>query len=987
MCAKNKRYLFLAVVMFVMGFHHFAEGRVIYVDTTCNGSGTSWPDAYQTIGQAMTAATADDQIWVADGTYNENVVFTSGVEMYGGFAGGESNLEDRDYHVHLSIINANNSGTAVIMYLVDPDTRLDGFVVTGGNDIHGGGIEITASGAIVTNNIIKGNLTDGIGAGIYCFGFDPVNNAEAVITNNIISGNFAYADEGNGGGIGCHGASPLIANNIITRNLSSRNGGGIACFASETDAMVLCSSPVIENNYILANTTSILEGPAGVNIGGGGIFCTATDLSGSPITGAVCEALIINNVVGANGAWKGGGICAVDSVELGVTIINNTIAANSGSGIFWSNTSPLIFNNLVAYNTWGLEQFYNFFTNPIIGNNCVYGNTVKGAESNYRDLEDLTGMDGNISADPKLAGYAYGEFHIQPGSACIDAGDPNTVGIGWTDIDNQSRIAGTTVDIGADESDGTTWNVEQKIVYVNPNGDDLNDGFSWPTAKKTVAAGINTAASHYGEVWVAAGTYIESITLPAFVYLYGGFDGNETEREQRNYQANPTILDSNGQGTVVSCMNGGYLVTRLDGFTVQNGAPLIQDLKLMKRGGGFWMVSCGPVICNNIIQNNDADDPMWPGFLLDGGGIYCFHSYPHITDNTISNNRVNGWPDGKGGGIYSQWSVPNISRNILTNNVARAGSAIFAEVSEVFVEDNIISDNSGLFFYGAAQGAVTFYICQDFIVNRNIISGNIASSGAGISASTSDQGQITNNLIINNWAYEPASGSYGMGGGIYLEIPTVTTGTTYITNNTICGNQAKTTLFEDWGGGIAIAPLSDDLVIANNIIAFNSSGIYSQLDSPGIPALDYNCLYNPGGDEYGNLTPGPNDVSVDPQFADRTEGNWRLGRGSPCIDNGDNLSIPADQILDLNGWDRFIDDLCTIDGGHETPPIIDRGAYEYLRSDIDSGGRVDLADFASLALHWLNAECGDCDGADLTCDENVNLEDLNELAKYWMAGS
>jgi hypothetical protein len=89
----------------------------------------------------------------------------------------------------------------------------------------------------------------------------------------------------------------------------------------------------------------------------------------------------------------------------------------------------------------------------------------------------------------------------------------------------------------------------------------------------------------------------------------------------------------------------------------------------------------------------------------------------------------------------------------------------------------------------------------------------------------------------------------------------------------------------------------------------------------------------------------------------------------------------------LNGWDRFIDDLCTIDGGHETPPIIDRGAYEYLRSDIDSGGRVDLADFASLAHHWLNAECGDCDGADLTCDENVNLDDLNELAKYWMAGS
>jgi hypothetical protein len=155
-----------------MVFPSFVKARVIYVDVTCNGSGTSWPDACETIGQAMTAAAAGDQIWVADGTYNEKVVFKSGVMMYGGFAGGESHLEERDYYTNLSIINASNSGTAVKLYLVAPNTRLDGFVVTGGNDIHGGGIEITASGAVVTNNIIKGNLTNGIGAGIYCLGFD-----------------------------------------------------------------------------------------------------------------------------------------------------------------------------------------------------------------------------------------------------------------------------------------------------------------------------------------------------------------------------------------------------------------------------------------------------------------------------------------------------------------------------------------------------------------------------------------------------------------------------------------------------------------------------------------------------------------------------------------------------------------------------------------------------------------------------------------------
>jgi hypothetical protein len=129
---------------------------------------------------------------------------------------------------------------------------------------------------------------------------------------------------------------------------------------------------------------------------------------------------------------------------------------------------------------------------------------------------------------------------------------------------------------------------------------------------------------------------------------------------------------------------------------------------------------------------------MWPGFILDGGGIYCFHSYPHITDNPISNNAVNGYPDGKGGGIYSQWAVPTISRNILSNNIARAGSAIFAEVSEVFVEENIISNNSGIFFYGAVRGCM-LYFCQD-LSSTGISSPEIAHTWRGISDSTSDKG-------------------------------------------------------------------------------------------------------------------------------------------------------------------------------------------------------------------------------------------------------
>ena len=45
----------------------------------------------------------------------------------------------------------------------------------------------------------------------------------------------------------------------------------------------------------------------------------------------------------------------------------------------------------------------------------------------------------NISADPKLANYRIGDYHLQPTSPCIDAGDGATPGLPTTDIDGNTR--------------------------------------------------------------------------------------------------------------------------------------------------------------------------------------------------------------------------------------------------------------------------------------------------------------------------------------------------------------------------------------------------------------------------------------------------------------------------------------------------------------------------------------------------------------------
>ncbi|MCB9768444.1 MAG: hypothetical protein H6752_09630 [Candidatus Omnitrophica bacterium] len=79
-------------------------------------------------------------------------------------------------------------------------------------------------------------------------------------------------------------------------------------------------------------------------------------------------------------------------------------------------------------------------------------------------------------------------------------------------------------------------------------------------------------------------------------------------------------------------------------------------------------------------------------------------------------------------------------------------------------------------------------------------------------------------------------------------------------------------------------------------------------------------------------------INSDPKFVDPENGDYRLQRGSPCIDSGTDTGLTTD----LDGKPRPI-------GGY------DMGAYEfpYLRSDIDGDGRVDENDLFIFQRDWL----------------------------------
>ena len=116
--------------------------------------------------------------------------------------------------------------------------------------------------------------------------------------------------------------------------------------------------------------------------------------------------------------------------------------------------------------------------------------------------------------------------------------------------------------------------------------------------------------------------------IPAFVYLYGGFLGNESSRDSRDVANNVTILDGGGVHGIVRSKNAGYLVSAVDGFTIQNGGVYTNGNPNQMNGpgglgGGINISVASPYIVNNTIKRNSLARDTTPGQSLRslGGGF------------------------------------------------------------------------------------------------------------------------------------------------------------------------------------------------------------------------------------------------------------------------------------------------------------------------------------------------------------------------------
>ena len=135
----------MPVLVWLMVLLEYGAGAIIIrvKPTGSDGNnGGSWPSAKLTVDNAMAAASTGDEIWVAAGVYHERLIARNGVAMYGGFAGTETDRNQRDYRIRATILDGDRGGTVVSFEipLGGNDTRIDGFTVRNGSGNQGGGL-------------------------------------------------------------------------------------------------------------------------------------------------------------------------------------------------------------------------------------------------------------------------------------------------------------------------------------------------------------------------------------------------------------------------------------------------------------------------------------------------------------------------------------------------------------------------------------------------------------------------------------------------------------------------------------------------------------------------------------------------------------------------------------------------------------------------------------------------------------------------------
>ena len=480
---------------------------------TCTAEILEVPGRYAAIQDAILAAADSDTVIVSPGTYRENI------DSRGKSLTLRSTDPSDPSIVASTVIDGGQAGPVITLNEVASAT-IAGLTIRSGysQSERGAGIVCLNSNATITGNIIEGNRCAVQGGAISC------TYSAAIISGNRITANEApsaagiflmksaadvsantIADNTSAGGMtaimaadssgNIHGNTiagnesgetgglpPLglldcsfdVAENVITQN----NGGGVYVSCSTYSRTAIVRSNAIVNNFGVFAKGLYLVGPKGSAFIIGNTIVGNESSHNSAIKCRESNPVIAGNVVVGNRSESGAAVLRAHKSN--VCLVGNTFCANMSrpdvSVIRFEGGYSSVVNCVFRGN-----KREDIKVEPYLGDEgkATVSHSIARATSPGGGL--IFGP-GNIDADPLFVDPGHwddagtpsdpsddtfipGDYHLLPGSPCIDAGtndvdNPDTPEIETlppTDISGLPRVIdgdldGTaTVDIGAYE--------------------------------------------------------------------------------------------------------------------------------------------------------------------------------------------------------------------------------------------------------------------------------------------------------------------------------------------------------------------------------------------------------------------------------------------------------------------------------------------------------------------------------------------------------
>jgi hypothetical protein len=610
--------------------------------------GRSWATAFQAIQAGIDAAEKQGggEVWVARGVYkptggsdrNVSIQLRNGVALYGGFAGTERQRDQRDWQRNPTVLSGDigQEGLATdnsCHVVTGADGAvLDGFAITGGCGLDAG--RPAGMGREGGGQARQG----------------PPGQAPPIhITPETI---LAGAGPGCGAGMLNYRCAPTVRHCTFKDN-SAGKGGAMYNMASRSfpprrDAAA--PAPLVVDCRFVGNRARGRGGAVANDLGTSPTFrgCTFIDNSCDAKGGAVyddfgCSPTLVNCLFAGNRAASAGAIGndgGSSPLIVHCTFTRN-VAEEEGAALYQGTgpaNSPVVFGCILWDNRCehGPAEIFNWHDNdPQVTGSCIQGG--------------YPGQ-GNFEGDPKFVDPDKGDYQLRPDSPCKNIGHTAAApeellkradtrparGMDFRPVPQTQSPVPAQAPPGGPPA----------ILYVNAgNAQGPWDGASWPRAYRSLqealaaASGLPAWAGRRAEVWVAAGTYkpatgadrAAAFQLRDGVEVYGGFCGRETQRSERDWQANPTVL-SGDLGRAGDASDNAYHVVIgaddavLDGFVVcdgnadgrtydAKGAGMINYRRGAQAGPMGAAAGVSPVVRNCTFTHNRARE---------GGAVYNY---------------------------------------------------------------------------------------------------------------------------------------------------------------------------------------------------------------------------------------------------------------------------------------------------------------------------------------------------------------------------